>query len=75
MPRRDDWIDDDEYPDDRDVEDFGETSPYDDDPLTIGYPGRKRRAFWTPLRIIIAIVAVVLLLGFLLIRIAPLLSR
>ncbi len=36
MPRRDDWIDDDEYPDARDMRDLGDDSPTDYDPLTVG---------------------------------------
>jgi len=36
MPQRDDWIDDDEYPDERDVRDLGDDSPADFDPLTVG---------------------------------------
>lgn len=36
MPRRDDWIDDDEYPDARDTRDMGDDSPTDYDPLTVG---------------------------------------
>ena len=39
--RRDDWLDDDEYPSDDDVEHFGEDSPLDYDPLSIGYFGEK----------------------------------
>jgi hypothetical protein len=34
--RRDDWLDDNEYPDDRDIDDLGDDSPGDYDPLTIG---------------------------------------
>ncbi|MCL4251907.1 MAG: hypothetical protein KJ065_27395 [Anaerolineae bacterium] len=36
MPRRDDWIDDDEYPDARDMHDLGDDSPTDYDPLIVG---------------------------------------
>jgi hypothetical protein len=75
MNRRDDWIDEDEYPDERDIEDFGDYSPYDDDPLTIGYPRGQRPKFWTPTRILIAAVFILLILSFLLVELAPLLSR
>ena len=64
--RRDDWIDDDEYPDDDDVEAFGEDSPPDNDPLTIGYVGRSRPSFWTQGRIILLIVSLVLITALLL---------
>jgi len=36
---RDDWIDEDEYPNDEDVDAFGDYSPPDDHPLTVGYVG------------------------------------
>lgn len=68
--RRDDWIDDDEYPDDRDVAALGDESPPDFDPLTIGYVGR-RPPFWTPARVVIAVIALVLIAALLL----PLLPR
>ncbi|MBK8027079.1 MAG: hypothetical protein IPK19_38260 [Chloroflexi bacterium] len=55
-PRRDDWIDDDEYPDDDDVEAFGEDSPLDDDRLTIGYVGDRRPQFWTLGRVILLLI-------------------
>lgn len=70
--RRDDWIDDDEYPDDEDVEDFGENSPSDYDPLTIGYYG-KRPSFWSPKRIAILVFVIILLAALLLPTILPLL--
>jgi hypothetical protein len=76
MPRRhDDWIDDDEYPDDSDIERFGEYSPTDYDPLTIGRFGRRSTPVWTRSRIIIAIVALFLLMVFVVAELAPLLSR
>jgi hypothetical protein len=64
--RRDDWIDDDEYPDDRDVEDFGETSPPDNDPLTIGYVGDLRPPYWTPRRLIILVIVLLIVAALLL---------
>ena len=73
--RRDDWLDDDEYPDERDVEDFGDGSPSDYDRLTLGRVGRMRPRFWTPTRMVVAIVAFILLLTFLLAELAPLLNR
>lgn len=59
--RRDDWIDPDEYPDDADIEAFGDDSPPDDDPLTIGYVGDLRPPFWTTGRIVILIVALLVI--------------
>lgn len=64
MSRSEDWIDEDEYPDDRDVRDFGDDGRVDDDPLTIGYikginTGIKS---WSRRRIIIAICALILLI-------------
>ena len=54
--RRDDWIDEDEYPDEDDIEAFGEESPPDDHPLTIGYVGSSRPRFWTKGRIALVVV-------------------
>lgn len=54
------WIHDDEYPDDDDLEQFGYDSPRDDDPLTIGYVGEARPRFWTVSRIILAIMVAAL---------------
>lgn len=75
MPRNrsDDWIDDDEYPDDRDIAEFGEDSPYDNDPRTIGrVPGIHSRT-WTPGRILIAIVALIIVAALVLPLLVPLL--
>jgi hypothetical protein len=65
--RNDIWINSDEFPDDRDVERFGDDSPYDNDPLTIGYVGRGpyRRRFWTGKRLVIAVVMLILLAAML----------
>ncbi|HEX2621067.1 MAG TPA: hypothetical protein VHL11_12990 [Phototrophicaceae bacterium] len=72
MPtRRDDWIDEDEYPDDRDLETFGDDSPGDYDPLTIGYTGGRQGIFWTPTRIILSVIAALVIAALLL----PLLHR
>mgnify|MGYP001058902874 CR=1 FL=1 len=59
--RRDDWIDESEYPDDDDIAAFGDDSPFDDDPLTIGYVDSKQSQFWTTQRIVAFVVALILL--------------
>jgi hypothetical protein len=64
--RYDDWIDDSEYPDDKDIAAFGDDSPPDDDPRTIGYVGESRRQFWTPVRIAILVVVLILVFALLL---------
>lgn len=69
--RRDDWIDDDEYPDDDDIEAFGEDSPSDNHPLTIGYVGSSLPPFWTIGRVVLLIVGLLLISALLL----PLLSQ
>ncbi|MBI1277808.1 MAG: hypothetical protein GC179_06740 [Anaerolineaceae bacterium] len=73
--RRADWIDDDEYPDDRDVEDFGEDSPVDYDRRTIGRAGSIRQPFWTRTRIFIIIIFAVLLFSFIFAEVIPLFQR
>ena len=70
--RLDDWIDEDEYPDDRDVEDFGDNSPFDYDPRTIGYVG-DRPPFWTRGRIVLLIVVLLIVAALLLPSVATLL--
>ncbi len=75
MSRRDDWIDDDEYPDDADVERYGEDSPGDYDPLTMGRMGRRRAPFWTRTRIVMAVIVIVLVVSILVVEILPLLNR
>ena len=67
----DDWIDDDEYPDEDDIEAFGEDSPPDNHPLTIGYVDDSRPGFWTRGRIALLVVGLVLISALLL----PLLSQ
>lgn len=62
----DDWLDDNEYPDDRDIADFGDDSPGDYDPLTIGYTGERYTDFWTPTRIILAVIALLVIAALLL---------
>lgn len=71
--RLDNWIDEDEYPDDRDVDDFGDDSPVDYDPRTIGYLG-DRPSFWTRRRILLLIVVALILLALLLPAILAVLS-
>lgn len=59
---RDDlWVDSSEYPSADDIEKFGYDSPWDDDPLTIGYVGDDRPPFWTPAKIVLAIVVLFLI--------------
>ncbi len=62
----DDWIDDDEYPSDADIERFGYDSPPDYDPLTIGYYHGSRPRFWTWRRIVLLVVVLIILAAFLL---------
>jgi hypothetical protein len=73
--RRDDWLDNDEYPDERDVDDFGDDSPLDYDPLSIGRVGNLRTPFWTRGRILLAVVLIILLLAFIFAEVSPLLSH
>lgn len=68
MSRGEDWIDEDEYPDERDVRDFGDDGRADYDPITIGHikgvnTGSKS---WSRRRIIIAACALILLIVLLL---------
>ena len=70
--RRADWIDEDEYPDDRDVENFGEDSPVDYDRRTMGRVGNMRQPFWTRTRIFIALILAILIAGFILAEVVPL---
>jgi hypothetical protein len=71
--RRDHWIDDDEYPDDQDVEDFGDDSPVDYDPRTIGYLGKRRPGFWTPRRVLLLAVVLLIVAALLLPQVVALL--
>jgi hypothetical protein len=78
VPRRkryDDWLDDDEYPDDKDVEDLGDDSPWDDDPLTIGRVRNYRPRSGSPYRLALAAVAFLLLVILLYAALSPLLNR
>jgi hypothetical protein len=60
------WLNADEYPDEKDIEEFGDVSPADYDPLTIGYYGKSRPSFWTSKRIILLIVGLILIAALLL---------
>ncbi len=62
---RKDFIEDDEYSDDKDLDEFGYESPHDDDYLTIGYLGDNRPRFWTPKRIGILIIVLILIIALL----------
>ena len=67
-----DWIDEDEYPDDRDVEDFGESSPVDYDRRTLGRVGNMRQPFWTRTRIFIVIILTILIFSLIFAEVVPL---
>ncbi|MEZ4669596.1 MAG: hypothetical protein R3E39_16955 [Anaerolineae bacterium] len=73
--RRDDWLDENEYPDDRDVDELGDDSPVDYDRLTMGRIGSMRQPFWTRGRIIMAVFVLIILFSLLAAVIAPLLRR
>jgi len=64
--RHDDWIYEDEYPSDKDLDAFGDDSPPDDDPLTIGYVGDSRPSFLTARQVIILLVVIVMVSALLL---------
>jgi hypothetical protein len=69
-----DWLTPNDYPDDRDIDAFGDDSPWDNDPLTIGYVRKRKNRFWTPRRIGIAIVALILLATIVVPLVWPLIS-
>jgi hypothetical protein len=72
--RRDDWIDDDEYPDEKDIADLGDESPYDNDPSTIGWvKGYHQQRFWTPARIALAVIVVLIVASLVLPMVLPVL--
>ncbi len=74
--RRDNWIDQDEYPDERDIDDFGDDSPLDYDRRSIGrVKGVNDKPVWTRGRIAIAIVLIILLLALLLPQILAVIHR
>ena len=72
--RRADGIDNDEYPDDRDVEDFGEDSPVDYDRRTLGRVGTMRQPFWTRTRIIAVILLTIFIVSFIVAEVVSRLS-
>lgn len=69
-----DWLSDDEYPDEADIEAFGDDSQPDYDPLTIGYLGESPPPFWTNRRISV-LVLVVIMIGALLVPLLYLVLR
>ncbi len=71
--RLDNWIDEDEYPDDRDVDEFGDDSPVDYDPRTIGRVG-DRPPFWTRGKILLLVVVLVIVAALLLPSVTTLLG-
>ena len=75
MPRNrlDNWIDEDEYPDDCDAAEFGDDSPSDAHPLTIGHVPGIRSNRWTPGRVLLAIIALLIVTAMLLPLFVPLL--
>jgi hypothetical protein len=70
----DDWIREDEYPDEADMEAFGDDSPPDDSPLTIGYVGDLNSNPWTARRIFLLLLGAFLLLVLLFPLLQPLLA-
>lgn len=60
------FLDDKDYPDAEDIEEFGYDSPPDYSPLTIGYIDDERPPFWTSKKIIILIVATIIIAAFVL---------
>ena len=61
MYNNNEWLDNNEYPDDKDIDEFGDDSPVDYDPLTIGYLGDSCPSFWTAKRIGVLLVALLLI--------------
>ncbi len=57
----DDWIDESEYPSEKDMDDLGDDSPFDYDVLSIGYVKGTHPPFWSRRNIIVLIVALLLL--------------
>lgn len=67
MPkRRDDWIDEDEYPSDGDVEEFGDDSPTDYHPLTIGRVPGVNPPFWTRGKVVLLVIVLLVVASLLL---------
>ncbi|MEM9953849.1 MAG: hypothetical protein AAF846_19725 [Chloroflexota bacterium] len=55
MRHHDVWLEDKDYPDEKDIEEFGYDSPPDYDPLTIGYIGDNRPPLWSTRRVVFLI--------------------
>lgn len=64
--RYDDWLDESEYPDDDDIAAFGDDSPVDNDPRTIGYVDGVQQPFWTAGRVIVAVMVALLVAALIL---------
>jgi hypothetical protein len=55
------WLDENDYPDEKDMDEFGDDVPPDFEPQTIGFVGNWRPRFWTPRRLVILIVGGILI--------------
>lgn len=66
-----DWLDENEFPSDEDIAEFGDNAPPDDDPLTIGYVEGYHQPFWTVRRIISLMIVLIIVAALVL----PLLLR
>ncbi len=73
--RSDDWLDEEEYPDDRDVEDFGDESAVDYDRRTVGRVGNIRQPYWSKTRLLIVLVIALILFSLIIAELMPLLQR
>jgi hypothetical protein len=76
MPRKVDWLNRDDGPSERDIEEFGYRSSAVDEDIIIDFPGgRVERRFWTKKRIALVSVSLLLLATILYAELAPLLVR
>lgn len=75
LSQYDDWIREDEYPDEADIDAFGDDSPPDGHPLTIGYVGDYNRNYWSGRQIFMLIMGLILIGILVLPFILQLLSR
>ncbi len=74
--RHDEFLSENEFPTERDVEKFGDESPWDNDALTIGMVGKRKkskRGFWTRQRIMMALIMLVIIAAIVLPLLVPLL--
>jgi hypothetical protein len=55
------WLDENDYPDEKDIDEFGEDAPPDFEPQTIGFVGNWRPPFWTPRRLVFLIIGGILI--------------